>query len=117
MGLELVHSGQWQAGGKTGVDYEGFEHGSQVTLIIEDMPKGGGPRLHKHPYGEVWVVVAGRAAFTDGEQVVKAGVGDVIYVSAETPHKFTSIGEEPLKMVCIHESPRFTTEWLEPKPE
>jgi mannose-6-phosphate isomerase-like protein (cupin superfamily) len=114
MGLELVRSGQWQAGGKTAVEYQGFEHGSQVTLIIEDMPRGGGPRLHKHPYGEVWVVVAGRAAFTDGEQVVKAGVGDVRYVSAGTPHKFTSIGEVPLKMVCIHYSPKFQTDWLEP---
>jgi mannose-6-phosphate isomerase-like protein (cupin superfamily) len=37
----------------------------------------------------------------------------VIYVPAGTPHKFTSIGEEPLKMVCIHQSAEFVTEWLE----
>jgi mannose-6-phosphate isomerase-like protein (cupin superfamily) len=115
MGLELMRSGQWQPGGKTAVEYQGFEHNSQVTLIIEDMPSGGGPRLHKHPYGEVWVVIAGCAAFTDGQRTVEAGVGDVMYVGAETPHKFTSIGEGSLRMVCIHESPKFHTDWLEPK--
>jgi mannose-6-phosphate isomerase-like protein (cupin superfamily) len=64
---------------------------------------------------KVWVVIAGRAAFTNGEQTVEVGVGDVMYVGAETPHTFRSIGDEPLEMVCIHESPKFSTEWLEPK--
>ena len=31
-------------------------------------------------------------------------------------HKFTSTGETPLRMVCIHVSPIFSTEWLEPPP-
>jgi hypothetical protein len=52
MGLKLMRSGQWQPGGKVSVDYEGYQHNSQVTLIIEDMPSPRGPRLHKHPYGE-----------------------------------------------------------------
>lgn len=116
MALELVRSGQWQPGSGVSVDYEGAEHGSGVTLILEEMPKGGGPRLHRHPYGEVWVVIAGRAAFTDGTTVVEAGIGDVMYVSAGTPHKFTSMSDVPLRMVCIHEAPRFSTEWLEQRP-
>lgn len=115
MGMALVRTGQWQPGGTSAVELEGYQHGSAVTLIVEDMPPGGGPRLHQHPYGEVWVVIAGRAAFTDGNETVEAGTGDVMYVGAGTPHKFTSIGDVPLKMVCIHENERFATEWLEPK--
>jgi mannose-6-phosphate isomerase-like protein (cupin superfamily) len=111
--IDVVHSGQWLQGGKTAFEILGKDHGAAVTLILEDAPKGGGPRLHKHPYGETWVVTGGRAAFTSGGETVEAGTGDVIYVGAETPHKFTSIGDEKLRMVCIHQSQYFVTEWLE----
>lgn len=77
------------------------------------MPNGGGPRLHRHPYGETWVVTGGRAAFTNGHEALEAAIGDVIYVPAGTPHKFPSTGDSPLRMVCIHQSDRFVTEWLE----
>ena len=111
--IGIVRSGQWSEGGKTAFEILGEDHGAAVTLILEDMPRGGGPRLHKHPYGETWVVTGGRAAFTNGPETLEAGTGDVIYVAAGTPHKFTSVGEVPLKMVCIHQSPHFVTEWLE----
>jgi mannose-6-phosphate isomerase-like protein (cupin superfamily) len=117
MGVEVVRSGTWTAGGPRSFDAEGAEHGAGVTLILTDMAEGRGPRLHKHPYGEIWVVASGRARFTGGGEEVEASTGDIVYVSAETPHKFVSIGEEQLRMVCIHEAPKFTTVWLEPKNE
>jgi hypothetical protein len=54
--IEVVRSGQWTQGGKAAFEILGKDYGAAVTLILEDMPKGGGPRLHKHPYGETWVV-------------------------------------------------------------
>jgi mannose-6-phosphate isomerase-like protein (cupin superfamily) len=111
----LVRTGQWTAGGTTGVDLIGSEHGSNVTLIIEEMPVGGRPRLHRHPYNEVWVVFSGRGRFTAGDEQLEAGPGDAVYVEAGVPHTFLSLGPEPLRMLCIHESPEFSTEWLEPR--
>jgi mannose-6-phosphate isomerase-like protein (cupin superfamily) len=111
--MEIVRSGQWTAGGRTAFELLGRDHGAAVTLILEDMPAGGGPRLHSHPYGEVWVVMAGSGLFTAGDRTAEAGAGDVVYVEAGTPHKFVSLGPEPLRMVCIHEAPQFHTDWLE----
>jgi len=34
-------------------------------------------------------------------------------VAPEEPHKFTVLGEHRVKMVCIHQSERFVTTWLE----
>jgi mannose-6-phosphate isomerase-like protein (cupin superfamily) len=110
---EVVHTGQWLPGGKTAVDLLGVDHGAEVTLIIEDMKPGGGPRLHKHPYPEVWVVISGTGDFTAGDKVLQATTGDVVYVEPELPHKFVATGSEPLRMVCIHNAPSFTTVWLE----
>jgi mannose-6-phosphate isomerase-like protein (cupin superfamily) len=111
--MEIVSTGQWLPGDRNGVEIEGKLHGAKVTVLLEHMPAGSGPRLHWHPYGEAWVVVEGRVAFSDGQQVREAGPGDVVYVAPEEPHKFTALGEGRIKMVCIHQSDEFITHWLE----
>ena len=39
--------------------------------------------------------------------------GDLVIVPPGVPHKFTNDGPEGSKLVCIHASPTFVTEWLE----
>jgi mannose-6-phosphate isomerase-like protein (cupin superfamily) len=72
--------------------------------MVVDAPPGGGPKLHRHPYEEVFLVQKGNATFTAGEETIEVG---------GVPHKFVSSGEERLRQVDIHASDRFDTEWLE----
>ena len=44
-------------------------------------------------------------------QDVKAG--DIIVISAVTPHCFVNSGDTPLRRTDIHASPKFVTEWLD----
>jgi mannose-6-phosphate isomerase-like protein (cupin superfamily) len=111
--MEIVSTGQWQPGDANVQTIEGYTHGAQVTVLLEHMQPGSGPRLHSHPYGETWVVVEGRAAFTNGTETGEANAGDVVYVAANEPHKFTVLSEHRIKMICIHQSERFITDWLE----
>ena len=111
--MEIVPTGQWQPNDANGREIEGYEHGAQVTVLLEHMPPGKGPRLHSHPYGETWVVVEGRVAFTNGAETGEATAGDVVYVAPEEPHKFTMVSDTRVKMVCIHQSEWFVTTWLE----
>ena len=90
----------------------GERYGATVSLIIVDTPPGEGPGLHRHPYEEVFVVHAGEADFTVGDEVVRAGPGQVVIVHAGTPHGFRSVGPENARMVNIHASPTYVTEWL-----
>lgn len=108
----VVRSGIWTAGGPKGFDLEGAEIDANTTLILTDMDVGRGPRLHKHPYAEVWVIMDGGARFTAGSETIDAGVGDIVHVEAEMPHKFT-VTAAPARMVCIHTAPKFHTDWLE----
>ena len=59
------------------------------------------------------MVISGTGDFTAGDRVLKAAIGDVVYVEPELPHKFVATGNEKLRMVCIHNAPTFTTIWLE----
>ncbi|MEC3974843.1 cupin domain-containing protein [Amycolatopsis sp. H20-H5] len=93
---------------------EGRDVGSGISIIREATDEvGSGPRLHRHPYRETFVIVRGRALFTLGDEQREAGGGEVLVVAAGTPHKFAVLGPGTYEAVHIHESDHFITEWLE----
>jgi mannose-6-phosphate isomerase-like protein (cupin superfamily) len=87
--------------------------GVGVSIIFVDAPPGRGPRLHKHPYEEIFVLLEGEATFRAGDQELRATAGDIVIMPPETPHAFTSSGSGRLRQIDIHVSPAFRTEWLE----
>jgi mannose-6-phosphate isomerase-like protein (cupin superfamily) len=100
-----------------GFEATGEEIGARVSVIAVHASPGAGPRLHRHPYEEVFVVLDGEATFTlgDHERVVRGG--EVVVAPAGVPHAFTNTGSTPLRQVDVHVSPRFETEWLDSGPE
>jgi quercetin dioxygenase-like cupin family protein len=97
---------------KTG-NLKGADHGATISLILDESDPGHGPRLHRHPYDETWIVQEGNLTFQLGKERFQAGPGDIVIAPPEVPHKFTNDGPERSKLVCIHASPTMVTEWLE----
>ena len=91
----------------------GADHGATVSLIFDHSDPGGGPRLHRHPCDETWIVQEGNVTFQAGNERLHATAGDIVIVLPDTPHKFANEGPGQSVMVCIHASPEFITEWLE----
>ncbi|MDQ6436747.1 cupin domain-containing protein [Mesorhizobium sp. LHD-90] len=95
-------------------EWQGTAHGAGICVIANriDGP-GSGPRLHKHPYPEVFVIRRGSALFTIGSEKIEAGEGSILVAPAGTPHKFENSGPGPLETIDIHQNGSFVTEWLE----
>lgn len=96
------------------VRFEGEPYGSAVSFFLVDNEPGEGPALHVHPYPETWVVRSGHALMRAGSESAEVGPGDIIVVSAGTPHAFRNIGPGRLEMVCIHAGGRILQQWVEP---
>ncbi len=95
-------------------EFEGLTYQApEVSFIWVDMPPGGGVRLHKHPYQEIFVIQEGTVTFTVDSATLDAHAGQIIIVPADTPHKFANTGERQLKQVDIHVNKQFITDWLE----
>jgi mannose-6-phosphate isomerase-like protein (cupin superfamily) len=95
-------------------EFVGEDHGGVgICAIFVDAAPGRGPRLHQHPYDEVFVVQEGRATMTVGDERHEVGPGEIVVVPAGNPHAFVNSGDGPLRQIDIHVSPGFVTEWLE----
>lgn len=87
--------------------FEGAGHGASMSFYVTDFPPGRGPRLHRHPYEEVFLIQEGVARFNVAGETIDVGAGQVIVVPAEAPHTFINAGEGRLLTVDIHGNPGF----------
>ncbi len=95
-------------------ELQGYQYGAaHVCLIFVDMEPGDGPRLHRHAYEEIFIILEGQATYTVGSDTVQARAGQVLIVQPGVPHKFVNSGSGRLRQIDIHASDRFVTEWLE----
>lgn len=90
--------------------FEGRDHGSSVSFFIGTFREGTGPGLHTHPYDETFIVEAGSAVFTIGDETVELGAGQIAVVPAGTPHKFVS--GEGFRLISISPSDHMIQEDL-----
>jgi mannose-6-phosphate isomerase-like protein (cupin superfamily) len=98
-------------------ELEGTHYGGvPASLIFFNGPPGSGPRLHSHPYAELFVVQEGEAEFVVGDDLVIATPGQILIAPAGVPHKFTNKGSGSFQSLDIHLSDHFITEWLEEEP-
>ena len=94
-------------------EVQGHNHNAAVSVIVVDVPPGSGPKLHRHPYEEIFVIQEGSVTFTAGDETVEAEAGQIVVVPAGVDHKFTNSGTGRLRQVDVHASDQFVTEWLE----
>ena len=61
---------------------------------------GAVDRPQPHAEDEGYVVLAGRARFTAGDETRDVGPGDTLFVAATVPHRFHDIGET-LRLIVV----------------
>lgn len=98
--------------GENSSTFNGHEHGARVSFFLSHNRPGTGPKLHRHPYEETFIVEEGEVLFTVGDSTIEARSGDIVVVPPDTPHKFVSQAETH-RQVSIHPVARMQTEWLE----
>ena len=101
--------------GRTSAELIGADHGGLPLsiIVIEGAPPGTTVRRHRHDYPEIFLVQAGEATFRLGDDTLVVRAGEIVIAPAGVPHGFTATGDDPLRQIDIHASPRFVTEYLE----
>jgi quercetin dioxygenase-like cupin family protein len=79
----------------------------QLEVVLGTVQKGGGALKHAHPgIEQVCYVLGGRARVEIGDDVAgEAGPGDTVFFPPGVPHVFTTISDEPVKVLVIYAPP------------
>ncbi|HKC20634.1 MAG TPA: cupin domain-containing protein [Candidatus Dormibacteraeota bacterium] len=94
-------------------DFVGEKFGGVgACVLFVDAKPGEGPKLHRHPYVEILIVLEGTSTFDDGKSKREVHAGEMAVVDADQPHGFINTGTNTVRQIDIHLSPRFITEWL-----
>jgi len=93
-------------------EFVGAEHGDvPFCVILVHSKPGVGPKLHRHPYAEVFVVESGQATFRIGDESIVVEGGHVVVSPPGEAHGFVNSGSGELRLTAIHGAGRFDTEW------
>jgi mannose-6-phosphate isomerase-like protein (cupin superfamily) len=94
-------------------DFVGEQHGGVgACVLFVDAGPGQGPRLHRHPYVELLIILEGTATVDDGASTHEVHGGELAVVDANQPHGFVNSGQGRLRQIDVHLSPKLITEWL-----
>ncbi len=79
----------------------------QLEVVLGVVAKGGGALRHAHPgIEQACYVLEGRARVEVGDDYVEeVRPGDTVFFPAGVPHLFTTISDEPVKVLVIYAPP------------
>lgn len=113
MTYSILRAADRPEGSSRTIRFEGENLGAPISFFAVDNAPGQGPKLHRHPYSETWIVKRGRAVVVVDGETFEVGPNDIAVVPADVPHKFTVLEPDRLEMVCIHASGTMVQENLE----
>lgn len=87
--------------------------GVPISFFWERLAPEMDPRLHVHPYDEIFVILEAHATFLLGESTVEVEAGNIVIGPAGVPHTFINSGEGTLRTINIHPSPETIGKWVE----
>jgi len=108
--LELLHGPVTDAGGELRV-LTGADYGLVTSIMTSRVVPGGGPRRHRHPHAELFVIQEGQGRYEIEGEIFEAAPGDLLIVPPDAWHSFTNTGTSPLHLTAIHQNPRAATEF------
>lgn len=109
--METIDINSIKSPGEEVAIFQGARHGANVSFFIVKFSPGKGPRKHRHPYEETFIILEGEIeAIVDG-QTETLRENNIVVIPAGSWHEFKNRSEKVVFMVNIHPAPEMVTEW------
>ena len=89
----------------------GFENNPNLSVFLCDFSPGIGPKKHRHPYEETFIVLEGEMEAIVEGKTYTIKEGNIMVVPAGKWHEFTNKTDKKIRTVNIHPVAVMDTEW------
>ncbi len=103
--LELLRGPVTDDGGELR-QLSGSDYGLITSIMLGQVVPGGGPRRHRHPHAEIFVLHDGQGRYEADGTHIDAEAGDIVIIPPEASHTFTNTGTSMLRHTAIHQNAR-----------
>ena len=91
--------------------FQGIEHGANLSFFVVHFLPGHGPKKHRHPYEETFIILDGEIEAIVAGQSERIGCDKIAIIPANTWHEFKNCSDRLLRMVNLHPVSKMITEW------
>ncbi|MEX2135512.1 MAG: cupin domain-containing protein [Chloroflexota bacterium] len=103
--LELLGEKVTHEGGELRL-LSGSDYGLVTSVMHAQVAPGSGPRRHRHPHAEIFVLHDGQGRYEVEGTNIDAQAGDMVIVLPDAWHSFVNTGSDFLRQTAIHQNPR-----------
>ena len=108
--LELLDGKVTQEGGELRL-LSGSDYGLVTSVMHSQVAPGSGPKRHRHPHAEIFVLHDGQGRYEVEGTSIDARAGDMVIVPPDAWHSFVNTGSDFLRHTAIHQNPRAVSEF------
>jgi quercetin dioxygenase-like cupin family protein len=111
--MKIIDIDSLKPSGQEVATFQGSRHGANASFFIVHFSPGKGPKKHRHPYEETFIILEGQIeAIVDGE-TKRLSENNIVIIPPGTWHEFKNCSEKPVFMINIHPVPEMITEWAQ----
>jgi len=77
------------------------EEGPNFAMRKFKIQSGGSMPNHTNLVEHEQYVVSGRARIGIGQEIFEVQPGDIVFIPAEVPHWYQTIGDQPFEFLCV----------------
>ncbi len=79
----------------------GPDEGPNFAMRRFTIEPGGYMPTHTNQVEHEQFVLSGRARIQIGDSTYDVGPGDIVFIPAGVPHRYTTLGKEPFTFICV----------------
>ena len=93
--------------------FQGAKHGASVSFFIVRFSPGKGPRKHRHPYEETFIILEGEIEAIINGEIQTLSENKIVIIPAGSWHEFKNRTDQQVFMINVHPAPEMITEWAD----
>jgi quercetin dioxygenase-like cupin family protein len=109
--METIDISSLKPPGQEVAIFQGSKHGANVSFFIVQFSPGKGPRKHRHPYEETFIILEGEIEAIVDDETKTISANNIVIIPAGIWHEFKNYSEKQVFMINLHPVPEMITEW------